>query len=277
MKQIQLVLFGVFLSNVVIAQNIYSGKVINAHTQEPISFVNIGVIGKQVGTVSDSNGEFEISLGQSFDRDSIKISIIGYKGQTLITSEFKSKFRNGNSLILLEEEFVELDQIVINQNKLSTKTLGNKTESKMLSGGFGSQQLGSEVGIRIKIKESPTYLDKFNCFISNNRFDSVTFRLNIYQLTDGLPGENILKENILVRTKIKQGRITVDLTEYNIIVKNVFIISLEWLEMFGNVENGVIFFSAALLNSSVFLRETSQSEWERKKGIGVGFNVTTTY
>ena len=59
-------------------QTILKGKLIDAETSSPLSYVNIGVIGKNVGTVSAFDGSFGLSVASKYDSDLLRISIIGY-------------------------------------------------------------------------------------------------------------------------------------------------------------------------------------------------------
>ena len=43
-------------------------------SRQPIEFVNIGIVGKNIGTVSNSNGEFSIDLDVELDHDSLLFS-----------------------------------------------------------------------------------------------------------------------------------------------------------------------------------------------------------
>jgi len=134
--------------------------------------------------------------------------------------------------------------------------------------------LGNEVGIIIKIKKSPTYIDKFHVSIAENEIDSLKFRLNFYSVKNKMPHESILTENIFVESQIKEGVLTVDLGEYNIVVEDDFMVSLEWIEDLGE---GKLNFSMGLFGSPVIYRYTSQADWEKAKPLSIGFSVTAKY
>jgi hypothetical protein len=57
-------------------QTIISGKVIDAETSQPISFVSITFFNTHIGTSTDSLGRFTLSATGSFSR--ITISAVGY-------------------------------------------------------------------------------------------------------------------------------------------------------------------------------------------------------
>jgi uncharacterized protein with NAD-binding domain and iron-sulfur cluster len=52
------------------------------------------------------------------------------------------------------------------------------------------------------------------------------------------------------------------------------LISLEWIEgSYSRADHGALFLSAGFLNSATWHRLTSQAEWKKASGLGVGFNV----
>ena len=55
-----------------------SGTVVDLSSKQALAYVNIGIVGKGVGKVSDSNGNFSIMLDEKYNDDTIKISMIGY-------------------------------------------------------------------------------------------------------------------------------------------------------------------------------------------------------
>lgn len=258
------------------AQNIYWGQVKNERTKENLQYVNIGIIAKNIGTVTNEEGEFKIELNPSFDKDSIRVSMIGFKSKIYKVSDFKKMFDARKVLIELKEDSFLLHEVVIRESKKTkTKILGNTTETKNVIAGFGSNQLGTEVGIRIKIRKSPTRLKKFNTYIVNNAYDTLVFRINVYNIKNEMPDQKLLKENIIITTTIKSGKLTIDLTPYNIIVFGDFVISLEWIKDLGNTNE--LQFSASILRGNIYFRKTSDCNWIKESIIGIGFNVEAEY
>jgi hypothetical protein len=176
-------------------------------------------------------------------------------------------------VVALEESATQLNSVVVSAKQRKIRILGNTTESKKFSGGFGSKDLGSQIGIRVRVGKKEVFLDKFNFFIAYNTFDSLTFRVNVYKMEDGKPTENLLHDNVIIRLGKETGEQSVDLSKYNIVADDDFLIALEWLEKSGP-PNGIFNISASLFSSSTYIRKTSQAGWAIKKGIGLGLNVT---
>jgi len=251
------------------------GKIIDSNGK-PIAYANIGIPAKDIGTVSDISGNFEIKIPKEFLSEKLEISSIGYQSRNYTIQELVNSDSNQMTEIKLEILYQSLQDIVIVPNQMRTKVLGNTTRSTFMSGGFSSNDLGGEAGTRIKIKKE-VYLQKVDFHISFNKLDSIKLRLNIYAMHNGEPGENILPENIIVQLLNKQtGNIEIDLSKYKIRVHDDILVAFEFIEGKGNVKSGV-FVSASLLGAPTYYRTTSQAKWKEYKGISIGINVTVKY
>jgi hypothetical protein len=98
--------------------------------------------------------------------------------------------------------------------------------------------------------------------------------MNIYNFKNGIPFENIIQKNVIVQLGKQTGRYTVNLIPYKLEMKGDILLSLEWIEgSHTGSGNGVIFLSASFLNSATWHRITSQGEWKKATGLGVGLNM----
>ena len=128
---------------------VIQGNVVDAKTGLPLPFVNIGVLKKEIGTVSNEQGKYEILLGPELGSDTLRVSSVGYKAKVIPVKEMLLRSSND---IRLEEEIQQLTEVVVTSRQLKKKNLGNKTTSKFVSTGFGYDQLGAEIGIRLKVR-----------------------------------------------------------------------------------------------------------------------------
>jgi len=71
----------------------------DAKTGKPISYANVGIVGKSVGTVTDDSGHFKLGLHNN-DTGVLKISIIGYQSQQFIIADFVKNY-SPNQIIML--------------------------------------------------------------------------------------------------------------------------------------------------------------------------------
>lgn len=249
--------------------SLLQGKLIDAQTKQPIAYVNLGIPNKNIGTVSQSDGSFQITAGNN---DTIEVSMIGYESKKYLP--FKDEKKNLVATIEMKPKVNTLQEVIITAKALPVRTLGNTTTSHFFNIGLPLKFLGSEIGIVIKPGKRPALLKSFNFNVSENHLDSAIFRLNIYSLKNRQPFENILSDNILLHVNNQAGPYHLDLCNYKIILKEDVLISLEWIDGGkSGTERGVLFLSAALFNSSTWHRTTSLGKWTKAKGLGVGFNV----
>jgi len=272
MKTTSLTLLTVILFFLQAKAQVIKGNIKDAKTGETLSYVNVGVINRSIGTVSNDAGEYAITLNNS-DADSLRFSMIGYKPQAFAVKELAT--RQGALNISLVPDVKQLAEVKVTNHKWKTAVLGNTTKSQSTNAGFTTNALGHEIGIIIKIKRSPTWLKSFNASLTENNLDSVKLRLNVYSVKDGMPDRNLLHDNIFVTVKKGQKAIDVDLTPYNIMVEDNFFIGLEWIKTVPG--HGLMFSAAFFFSNPIISRETSQAKWEKLGIAGVGFNVTAEY
>ncbi len=256
-----------------LAQTI-SGKIIDANDKHELPYINVGIVGKGIGTVSDMDGKFTIQLPDSVSSQTIKFSCIGYKSQSYIVKDLIKILNKNSNLILLEPNTFTLSQVVVKPKILKTKVLGNKNNNKSAMAGFKSNDLGSEMGTIMKLKKAPTYIENVNFNIAKNEIENLKFRVNIYSMKNGKPDSILLKEPIYVNTSIKSGTLSVDMKKYNIWVDTDYLVSLEWIEDYGPNK---LYFCVGLMDSNSMWRKTSQDTWQKATPVGIGFNSTVTY
>ena len=59
------------------------GQVLDAATKEPLPYVNIGLINKNIGTVSDDYGYFELGVNAQLNaQDTLLFSMIGFESKS---------------------------------------------------------------------------------------------------------------------------------------------------------------------------------------------------
>ena len=258
---------------------IYSGQLINIDSGQPIPFVNIGIIGENTGTVSDVEGRFNIELNSTFDNDTLCISSIGYESIKQLVSEFKNEIGDIDLVqIALSPKVYLLEEVIIQPIDTKTYTLGNFCESNSPYGNaFYSGILGTEMGVIINLprKKNKAFLKNFRFYISEFTFDKFPVRLNIYNLKNGRPYENILEEPIFLEIT-SAGEYIIDLEKYNIITNGDFLISLEYYRIADKTEGKLTFCAVhnrKMNKGNGYYRLTSQGDWKREIFDNEGFSV----
>lgn len=250
------------------------GQVIDADTEEPLPYVNIGLVNQNIGTVTDEAGYFELEVpGNGFADATLRFSMIGFEPQDFTLQEYRDQ---KILTIPLNEKATALEEVVLTtkRNKYQTKILGNKTTSQLIYAAFTTNKLGNEMGFLVRGRKNPMILKKFNVSLVENDYGPIRFRLNFYDLKDGLPNETLLNENIIVETDIQSGIVSKDLTPYEIVIDQDFFVAIEWIEDLGP---GKLFFSGGFFGSPLIAREVSQGTWSKVGSASVGMNVEVRY
>ncbi len=267
-------ILSLFLSLPLGAQTFVIGQVIDAATKEPLPYVNIGLLEKNIGTVSDETGYFELEVNtEQNSRDTLRFSMIGFETKSYTLNDFI----NQNEIeVYLTEKSTALDEVILNSKRKNyqTKILGNKTTSKALYAAFTSNKLGNEMGFIVRARKHPMILKKFNISLVENDYGSIKFRLNIYDVLNGLPNKTLLTDNLFIETEESTGIVSLDLTPYEIILDQDFFIAIEWIEDLGP---GKLYFSGGFFGAPLFAREVSQGTWEKIGTASVGMNVEVRY
>lgn len=250
------------------------GQLIDADTEEPLPYVNIGLVNQNIGTVTDEAGYFELEVpGNGFADATLRFSMIGFEPQDFTLQEYRDQ---KILTIPLKEKATALEEVVLTtkRNKYQTKILGNKTTSQLIYAAFTTNKLGNEMGFLVRGRKNPMILKKFNVSLVENDYGPIRFRLNFYDLKDGLPNETLLNENIIVETDIQSGIVSKDLTPYEIVIDQDFFVAIEWIEDLGP---GKLFFSGGFFGSPLIAREVSQGTWSKVGSASVGMNVEVRY
>jgi pimeloyl-ACP methyl ester carboxylesterase len=240
-----------------------------------LPYVNLGVPGRNQGTVSRPDGSFRLALKEVRADDTLRVSLLGYQTLNLTLARVTEGATPGGLRLTLAEQTQALPEVVVRTDASVVKVLGNPTESRFFSGGFGPNQLGAQIGIPVRARKKPMRVEKVDFHVSYNTYDSLTLRLNVYQLENGVPGQNLLRENVLLRLGKQTGRFAFDLSGHNLVIREDVLMALELLG--GQGAETRFFLSAGVFNGSTYYRRASQGTWRKAKGAGVGIQVTVRY
>lgn len=253
------------IPGIVTAQSI-QGQIIDEATSEPIPFVNVGILHQQMGTVSSEMGDFSLSLAGFSASDTVKISCIGYEPQLYTIA--KAKAIPAGFTFRLKSKEVMLEEVVIVPKDYKLRTVGNDNTPDFMQAGFTENKLGYELGVKMKSRK-PAFIEEVYIEIANCSYDTIFYRLNIYEMIDGTPGRNILRKPIyLTYTNEEiQELLTVDIKDQYVRVDGPFIVSLELVKDLGE---GKLMLRTGVMNNATWHRQTSQAEWNSIRfGVGI--------
>ncbi|MFN8155741.1 MAG: carboxypeptidase-like regulatory domain-containing protein, partial [Bacteroidia bacterium] len=139
------------------------GRISDQSDGKPLEFVNVGVLHRGTGSVTDQDGVFSFRVDSVLDTDTLRVSMLGYTTVNMTVSEFRSRLREEMGGVALSKSFQEMRTATIHSRELKERKLGNKNDGAVQAG-FSSNDLGCELVTRIDIKNDPTFIEKFNFY-----------------------------------------------------------------------------------------------------------------
>ncbi len=246
-----------------------NGIVHDAETRLTLSYVNIGVVGLGIGTVSDDKGKYTLEISKLPPDAIVRFSILGYESVELTTSQIRSNLSSTN-VIDMRPIALDLPQITVNPKDYKARLVGNELLKPNFNAGFYYNDLGNELGTMIKIKAKPAFIDQINLHLAWCKYDTIFYRLNIYRVDNGEPVERIYSSLLIIDYRDQQGKdIHVDISDSPILVEDDFLVSLELVKELGE---GGLMFCAGLFRDKTWYRKTSQATWE-SANVGIGISV----
>jgi len=210
------------------------GFVVDTKTSKPIPFANIGILNTEVGTLSNENGSFSISIPAKYENYNLLFSSIGYDKKSF---QINSIDKSSPFLVSLDELIIELDEVVVSSKKIKKQkvTLGNG-KSLLPQGRFRAdpRYAGSAFALLIDKSQYPdlTYLQNASLYIAINKMPSFKIRMRLLAVdsTNGSkPGNDILQEQIIEQSTMTRGWLDFPLQKVNQIEQNAFYLTFEWI------------------------------------------------
>lgn len=260
------------------AQDFYTGTLLDAKTGEALAYVNIGVLDRGIGTVSNEEGKFQLKISKEIQgTDILQFSSVGYETIRIPVKDLvldDSVF----PVITMKQKIELLQEVVLSDKGVLESVreqVGYETKSQRNFGYWNEDiALGAELATKIYVKKGNRRLRRFSMTTVANKADSVLVRLNFYDEAAGLPNHKLVQQNILVTLK-DIGVRNVDLTPYNIEVKDDFIVSLELLQVYGDTVDLVLL--ASNREGTSYKRYASQGKWEPIGEVAMAYVLDTDY
>ncbi|MBP2690451.1 MAG: carboxypeptidase-like regulatory domain-containing protein [Muribaculaceae bacterium] len=226
---------------------------------EPIIYASVGVINRNLGTVTDTLGNFSLNIPAEFVNDSIRISSIGYVAKTFAVKDIK----NIPDTIFLTDDVILLNEIIVKPQRIKHKTAGRKN-----AGGFiyieveGYKAAGQGLATPLNVKERAWLKELgFTIQTENRPLSKMKFRVNIYRKQD----EEYTLQNFKPiyfeynKSQLVDGAFTYKFPDEIMLDEGNYYIELEFLE---NFSNELFVMKSKPLTGKTRYRYASQSAWE---------------
>lgn len=265
-------------------RSIISGTIRDSSSLSPIDYVSIGIAEKNVGTVTDDSGRFQLSIPNELFKENLTISRIGYYSKKLSIPDCA---KQKNVLIKLVQKVIDIKDVQITGHKIESYTVGNiaRTNNVVLAIRSDSGMLGREIGIVIHLHNKPAFIKDFNFHIVGNSPDSIRLRLHMYDFSKKNIGNDLLNENIFFTVSRKNtGDYKLDLSKYSLHPVNDVFLSIETVAVYVSrkpdpaVKLDKYFYnqitiSCSLFGPKSFVRKVSLGNWQKVKA-SPGFWLT---
>lgn len=237
----------------------YSHTILSESTREPVVYASVGVINRNLGTVTDTSGNFSLQIPYEFINDSIKISSIGYVAKTFAVKDIC----NIPDTILLADDVILLNEVVVKPQNIKHKIAGHKG-----GGGFiyieveGYKAAGQGLATPLKVKKRAWLKELgFTIVTENKPLSKMRFRVNIYRNEDN----KFILQNFnpiyfdYDKSQLNNGAFTFIFPEEIMLEEGSYYIELEFLE---NFTNEFFVMKTKPLTGKTRYRYASQSDWE---------------
>jgi hypothetical protein len=251
------------LPNITNAQ-VITGTIINGTTQQAVPFVNVGLPHRNLGTVSDEQGHYNLPYNAAYAADTVRISSVGFQPRLVPFSSLLSA-----PSVTLTPQNVALSEVSVAAVSVyqRTHTVGLATPAPKTNFHMMANELGTEIGSLIHLPQHPALVQSLHVAVVQNEAGPLTFRLNLYRLdAQGRPTtEKLLHRDVLLTAQSEAGVLTVDLTADHLVLDEDFLLGLEWVK--GPAASSVdltkqIRFGGALhYGGQLYVRLASQADW----------------
>ncbi len=249
----------------VYSQTFY-GVIVDAQSGDPLPYVNVGINGKDLGVLSNEAGLFEIDLSAASLHDTLQITSVGYDLEMIPIKDL----RNGRIAIQLYSTNYFIREVDLGGLRMREKQrLGRLKPAQATTvyerdAGLGQ---GQEWGLKIDTEGERYLLQDINFHLKLNTADSALFRLNLYEMHDGMPGESVLRDPIYVKSYKRDKWVTGDLSESNLIIDEPVIAALEVIHVWSENPHIEIGFShgQGYESGGSYSRGSSFAEWKKNE------------
>lgn len=211
------------------AQMTVRGRVLDAETGKGVPFVNIGLFEKNIGTLSDEDGSFELIIPAGNNGDSLLFSSIGYKrtGMSLQT------WRTSTPVIVpMKPSRILLQDVTVKSRRYKHARLG------WMGGKDGvipldTIQGGGTVALLLESPSSTNFVDKLQVRLMFNSKDTLKFRLHFfaYDSIRDAPGAELLQDEVMLTEQKRFGWLRYTLVSKDIRINaRRFFVGFEWID-----------------------------------------------
>ena len=263
-----LIAFLLGVSNLITAQNSYSGSVYEENSTTPIPYAIVKVQHKNIGIVSNESGKFNLS-NQGIDAgDSIIVTCLGFKPKFFSVSEWENDMN-----IYMAPDPIQLSEAKISAKRAKEIKIGitnGGTKSLFIplftKKEFSTDNLiGREIGTIFNI-ENNCSINGIHIYVASNKYDSIKMRAIFYSVENGLPKDIIVNRDIIFSVSEKNGWVNIDISQHNIHFYEGQQIALTLMTLDETNKDQFFIYAKMLSKNGLLRRDNALGNWKKSKG-----------
>ncbi|NHM02746.1 carboxypeptidase-like regulatory domain-containing protein [Flavobacterium difficile] len=182
------------------------GVVRDSITNEPIAYVSIWVENKIIGITSEENGSFELHVSEN---ETVIFSVLGYETKTVLASKI--------SEVLLTQKTIEIPEVVISAPLKSKQIeIGDVKKEFYLP---ETQTMPWLFARKFNLDANNLDVKYINelIYFTKSEVENGIFRVRVFEVNEnGLPGDDLISEEVIVNVKKGKHKTIVNISKYNI-------------------------------------------------------------
>ena len=205
------------------------GRVLDTESGKGVPFVNIGLFEKNIGTLSDEDGSFELTIPTGLGKDSVLFSSIGYKRTSISIQALQA---SASVVVPMTPARILLKDVTVKSRRYKHARLG------WMGGKDGvipldTIQGGGAVALLLESPSSTNYIDKLQVRLMYNSKDTLRFRLHFfaYDSIRDAPGEELMLDEVMLTEQKRFGWLRYTLVNKDIRINaKRFFVGFEWID-----------------------------------------------
>ena len=243
-RKIVILSFATAISLTSMAQQVIRGTIRSRTDRLPVSFASIGLKNIPASTITETDGSFSLVIPDSALLDTLLVSSLGFGTQSIPLTQLVK----GNKVeLILDGKIKTLRPAFVSTIKTRPKTItlgnrdvtGGEYEPDTVYSGRSIAILIDTAGLSKKIR-FPVYAGLARLKILRNNLDRCRFRIRIYEVdaATGLPGNELLQQNLIVESGLRRGWLEFDLASVDLSVDGPFYLCFE--QLLGQADRAAI-------------------------------------